>query len=48
MPSGILGSASLAAATVNVAQRIERLALRVEDEQLKAELKAIKKMLQNK
>ena len=30
--------ASLAAATVNVAQRIERLALRVEDEQLKAEL----------
>ena len=30
--------ASLAAATVNVAQRIERLALRVEDEQRKAEL----------
>ena len=30
--------ASLAAATVNVAQRIERLALRVEDEQQKAEL----------
>ena len=30
--------ASLAAATVNVAQRIERLASRVEDEQLKAEL----------